>query len=59
VDQVPPVEATPAQLDRLRELEAEGEPLSLAEEIAEEAERRGSDPEQQLEKLKQGDIHIA
>jgi transcription termination factor Rho len=56
---VPPVEATPAQLERLRELEAEGEPLSLAEEIAEEAERGGSDPEHQLEKLKQSDIHIA
>ena len=52
-------ETTPAQLERLRELEAEGEPLSLAEEIAEEVERGGPDPQKQFEKLKQSDIHIA
>jgi transcription termination factor Rho len=39
-------------------LDDEREPLSLAEEIAEEAER-GEDPNDRYEKIKQGEIHIA
>src|SRR6185436_18902037 len=43
-----------------QQLEDEGEPLSLAEEIAEEADRRGGDDVQErYEKIKQGEIHIA
>jgi transcription termination factor Rho len=37
----------------------EGEPLSLAEEIAEEAALRGDDTDDRYEQIKQGDIHIA
>lgn len=46
----------------LRRLEDEGEPLSLAEEIAEEADRRGrhvSEVQSQYDRIKQGEIHIA
>jgi transcription termination factor Rho len=39
--------------------DAEGEPLSLAEEIAEEAARTGEDPQDRYERIKQGEIHIA
>jgi transcription termination factor Rho len=39
--------------------ELEGEPLSLAEEIAEEAALRGDDTDDRYEQIKQGDIHIA
>ena len=42
-----------------RYLEEEGEPLTLAEEIVDEAERSGEDTYDQYEKIKQGDIHIA
>ncbi|MFM2093615.1 MAG: hypothetical protein RIS70_739 [Planctomycetota bacterium] len=48
--------------ERLRRLEDEGEPLSLAEEIAEEADRRGrhvSEVQSQYDRIKQGEIHIA
>jgi len=46
--------------DRLSELEDEGEPLSLAEELAEEAERgTGDDTNERYERIKQGEIHIA
>jgi hypothetical protein len=47
---------------RLREIEAEGEPLSLAEEIAEEADRRGKgldDLQKNLTRLRQGESHLA
>ena len=45
---------------RLQQLEDEGEPLSLAEEIAEEVERGGSEEVQQrYEKIKKGEVHIA
>jgi transcription termination factor Rho len=41
-------------------LDDENEPLSLAEEIAEEAERGGGDDtDERYEKIKQGEIHIA
>ncbi len=49
----------PTHEDRLRELEEEGEPLSLAEEIASEAERGFDDTHARYEKIKQGEIHIA
>ncbi len=42
----------------LASLEAE-EPLSLAEELAEEAERLGDDVHDRYERIKQGEIHIA
>ena len=42
-----------------RYLEEEGEPLTLAEEIVDEAERNGGDTYDHYEKIKQGDIHIA
>ncbi len=46
--------------DRLQELEAEGEPLSLAEELADEADRGVRDEiHEHYEKIKQGEIHIA
>jgi transcription termination factor Rho len=46
--------------DRLQELEDEGEPLSLAEELAEEHDRGGRDEiHEHYEKIKQGEIHIA
>ena len=48
-----------SQLDSLPELEDEHEPLSLAEEIAEEANRRGEDTNDRYERIKQGEIHIA
>jgi transcription termination factor Rho len=47
---------------RLQQLEAEGEPLSLAEEIADEVDRGELAREEirdPYEKLKQGEIHIA
>ena len=44
--------------DRIRELDEEGEPLSLAEEIAEEVDR-GDEPNDRYERIKQGEIHIA
>ena len=37
----------------------ESEPLSLAEEIAEEADRLGDDTHDRYERIKQGEIHIA
>ncbi|MFO0904736.1 MAG: transcription termination factor Rho [Pirellulales bacterium] len=48
---------------RLREIEAEGEPLSLAEELAEENDRRhkrGAAPTEDVSgRLKQGESHLA
>ncbi len=44
--------------DRIRELDEEGEPLSIAEEIAEEVDR-GEDPNERYERIKQGETHIA
>ena len=54
---------SPGQLERLRELEQEGEPLSLAEELAAMADR-GELPEvgladEKIDKLKKGEVHIA
>ncbi len=48
-------------IDRLRELEAEGEPLSIAEEFAELADRvnRDGSGDDQFEKLKGSEVHIA
>jgi transcription termination factor Rho len=48
-------------LDRLRELEAEGEPLSIAEEYAELADRVDGDAsiDEKFEKLKVTEVHIA
>jgi transcription termination factor Rho len=40
-------------------LDDEQEPLSLAEELAEEAEMRGGRPRDPYEQIKQGEIHIA
>ncbi len=37
----------------------DGEPLSLAEELADEAARGGDDTHDRYEQIKQGDIHIA
>ena len=58
-----PVERTELldDLDRLAELDDGREPLSLAEELAEERERRGGRlPDERYEQLKQsGDTHIA
>ncbi len=55
--------ASPAGLDRLRELENETEPLSLAEEIAAEGgpgmEKVGDETNARYEKIKQGEVHIA
>ncbi|MCA9144551.1 MAG: transcription termination factor Rho [Planctomycetaceae bacterium] len=49
-----------SQLDRLPELDDEQEPLSLAEEIANEsANQRGDETNDRYEKIKQGEIHIA
>lgn len=39
--------------------DAEGEPLSLAEEIADEVARSGEDAHDRYERIKQGEIHIA
>jgi len=52
---------TPRHLERLRELEAEGEPLSIAEEYAELADRvsRDGSDDVQLERLKGSEVHIA
>jgi transcription termination factor Rho len=47
-----------SQLDSLPELDDENEPLSLAEEIAEEADR-GEEANDRYERIKQGEIHIA
>jgi transcription termination factor Rho len=47
---------------RLREIEAEGEPLSLAEELAEEADRRGKpvgELQEALERAKGPESHLA
>ena len=41
------------------EIDDEREPLSLAEEIAEEANRGGEETNDRYEKIKQGEIHIA
>ena len=43
----------------LRLLDAGREPLSLAEEIAEEGDRNGEDTNDRYERIKQGEIHIA
>lgn len=64
VDAAPPITETDAELQaRLQELEAEGEPLSLAEEIADEVDRGGhgqrDEVQSRYEKIKQGEIHIA
>ena len=49
-----------SQLDRLPELDDEREPLSLAEEIANESgNQRGDETNDRYEKIKQGEIHIA
>ncbi len=49
-----------SQLDRLPELDDEHEPLSLAEEIANESgNQRGDETNDRYEKVKQGEIHIA
>ncbi|MCA9119721.1 MAG: transcription termination factor Rho [Planctomycetaceae bacterium] len=49
-----------SQLDRLPELDDEAEPLSLAEEIANESgNRRGDETNDRYERIKQGEIHIA
>ena len=40
-------------------LDAEGEPLSLAEELAEEADQERDEVHEHYEQIKQGDIHIA
>ncbi len=45
--------------DRLRELDDEDEPLSLAEEIAGEGIRSIDDTHERYERIKQGEIHIA
>jgi len=45
--------------DRVRELDEEGEPVSLAEEIAEEGMRSGEDPQERYERIKQSEIHLA
>ena len=37
----------------------DGEPLSLAEELAEEAEMERDETHERYEQIKQGDIHIA
>ncbi len=47
-----------SQLDSLPELDDENEPLSLAEQIAEEADR-GEEANDRYERIKQGEIHIA
>jgi transcription termination factor Rho len=47
-----------SQLDSLPELDDEHEPLSLAEELAEEADR-GEEANDRYERIKQGEIHIA
>ncbi|MBP90925.1 MAG: transcription termination factor Rho [Planctomycetaceae bacterium] len=47
-----------SKLDSLPELDDEHEPLSLAEEIAEEADR-GEETNDRYERIKQGEIHIA
>jgi transcription termination factor Rho len=54
-------ELGPRHLELLREIEQQGEPLSLAEELADLAEHGGLDGEEvQLDKLgKQGQTHIA
>ncbi len=50
----------PGDLDHESPLDDEREPLSLAEEIAEEAAHpRNTDPEDRYERIKQGEIHIA
>lgn len=50
----------PEVKERLQELEQEGEPLSLAEEIADAVERGQTDEvHQHYEKIKQGEIHLA
>ena len=54
---------SPSQLERLREIEDEGEPLSLAEELADMADRgeplRGEVGEEKIDKLKKSEVHIA
>lgn len=50
-------EAPPAPI--YTDFEEEGEPLSLAEEIAEDIERGGDEVHQRYERIKQGEIHIA
>ena len=52
-------DSSPGHLDHPASLEDEHEPLSLAEEIAEEANREGEDPNTRYEKIKQSEIHIA
>jgi transcription termination factor Rho len=59
----PPSNATelgPEHMEILRQIEAEGEPLSLAEELADQAEHGEADADARLEKLnKQAETHIA
>ena len=52
-------DSSPGHLDHPASLEDEHEPLSLAEEIAEEANREGGGPNARYEKIKQSEIHIA
>src|SRR5262245_37828813 len=48
-----------AARDHTPRMDDESEPLSLAEELAEEADLRGRDPQERYERIKQGEIHIA
>ncbi len=45
--------------EALRELEAERDPLTLAEEISEESDWRAQDSQDRYEKVKHGEIHLA
>jgi len=45
--------------DTLRELEQERDPLTLAEEIAEEGQKNGEEPTDRYERIKKGEIHLA
>jgi transcription termination factor Rho len=56
-DPTPGNEALPERI--YTDFEAEGEPLSLAEEIAEDMDRGGDDVHERYERIKQGEIHIA
>lgn len=54
-----PLNASFETEDRIRELDEEREPMSLAEEIADEANHYGDDTHERYEKIKQGEIHLA
>ncbi len=58
-DGVPPADPEKSYEETLRELEAEREPISLAEEIAEESSSGGEETTDRYERIKQGEIHIA